>query len=71
MYLQWDYNDLKFPKRVHESIRKKVPKLDKKDNQYRVDTLISDYLKECVIGKENRNNKLSNSRIRHYITIYV
>ncbi len=148
MYLDRDYNDLKFPKRVHESIRKKVTndyykkifskydlnndkkienipiwefleiitfgelinffefytskynldehkyvfilgeinklrnavahnscvlsELDKKDNHHRVDTLIIDYLKKCGIGKENRNNKLANSRIRQITyTLYM
>ena len=136
IYLEYDFNDSKFPKRVHESIRKKVTndyykkienipiwefleiitfgelinffdfytnkynlddhkyvfilreinklrnavahnscvlsELDKKDNQHRADTLIVDYLKECEIGKENRNNKLSNSRIRQITyTLYM
>ncbi|MCI7241221.1 MAG: Abi family protein [Bacilli bacterium] len=38
--------------------------LDKKDNCHKADNLIINYLKDCNIGKENRNNKLSNSRIR-------
>mgnify|MGYP000062495409 CR=1 FL=1 len=49
-----------------------LSELDKKDNQHRADTLIVDYLKECEIGKENRNNKLSNSRIRQITyTLYM
>ena len=148
LYLEKDYNDLKFPKKVHDSIRKKVSneyykkifskydidkdkkienipiwefleiitfgelvnffefytreynlddnkyvfilreinklrnavahnscvlsELDKKDNLHRVDTLIINYLKECGIGKENRNNKLANSRIRQITyTLYM
>ena len=138
LYLEKDFNDKKRPKRVHESIRKKVSneyyqkifskydldkdtkienipiwefleiitfgelinffefftkyyilddnkyifilrevnklrnavahnscvlcELDKKDNTHRVDTLVINYLKDCGIGKENRNTKLSNSR---------
>ncbi len=38
--------------------------LDKKDNPYPPDYKIVNYLKKCKIGKETRNNKLSNSRIR-------
>lgn len=148
LYLEKDYNDSKFPKKVHDSIRKKVSneyykkifskydidkdkkienipiwefleiitfgelvnffefytreynlddnkyvfilreinklrnavahnscvlsELDKKDNLHRVDTLIINYLKECGIGKENRNNKLANSRIRQITyTLYM
>lgn len=140
LYLEKDFNDIERPKRVHESIRKKVTNeyyqkifskydldkdtkienipiwefleiitfgelinffdfftkyyslddnkyifilrevnklrnavahnscvlcdLDKKDNLHRADTLVINYLKDCGIGKENRNTKLSNSRIR-------
>ena len=140
LYLEKDFNDEKYPRRVHDSIRKKVTndyykrifskydldnddkienipiwefleiitfgelinffdfytntynledkkyvfilrevnklrnavahnscvlsELDKKDNLYKPDTLIINYLKECGIGKENRKTKLSNSRIR-------
>ena len=148
LYLEKDYNDSKFPKKVHDSIRKKVSneyykkifskydidkdkkienipiwefleiitfgelvnffefytreynlddnkyvfilreinklrnavahnscvlsELDKKDNLHRADTLIINYLKECGIGKENRNNKLANSRIRQITyTLYM
>ncbi len=148
LYLEKDFNDSKYPKRVHESIRKKVTneyykkifskydldkdtkienvpiwefleiitfgelinffdfytdkyklednkyvfilreinklrnavahnscvlsELDKKDNSHRADTLIINYLKECGIGKENRNNKLANSRIRQITyTLYM
>ena len=46
--------------------------LDKKDNLHRVDTLVINYLKECGIGKANRNTKLSNSRIRQITyTLYM
>lgn len=46
--------------------------LDKKDNMHRVDTLVINYLKDCAIGKENRNTKLSNSRIRQITyTLYI
>jgi len=41
-----------------------LSELDKKDNNHRADTLVINYLKDCGIGKENRNTKLSNSRIR-------
>ena len=46
--------------------------LDKKDNFHRADTLVINYLKDCKIGKENRNTKLSNSRIRQITyTLYM
>ena len=49
-----------------------LSELDKKDNRHRADTLIINYLIECGIGKENRNNKLSNSRIRQITyTLYM
>lgn len=49
-----------------------LSELDKKDNTHRADTLIINYLKECGIGKENRNNKLKNSRIRQITyTLYM
>lgn len=38
--------------------------LDRKDNSYAPDYKIINYLIDCEIGKETRNNKLSNSRIR-------
>lgn len=148
LYLEKDFNDIERPKRVHESIRKKVTNeyyqkifskydldkdakienipiwefleiitfgelinffdfftkyynlednkyifilrevnklrnavahnscvlcdLDKKDNLHRADTLVINYLKNCGIGKENRNTKLSNSRIRQITyTLYI
>ena len=148
LYLENDYNDIKYPKKVHESIRKKVTneyydkifskydidgttkienipiwefleiitfgelinffdfftrqynlddnkyifilrevnklrnavahnscvlsELDKKDNLHRADTLVINYLQECGIGKENRTNKLRNSRIRQITyTLYL
>ena len=49
-----------------------LSELDKKDNTHGADTLIINYLKECGIGKENRNNKLKNSRIRQITyTLYM
>lgn len=49
-----------------------LSELDKKDNVHRVDTLVISYLKDCGIGKENRNTKLSNSRIRQITyTLYM
>ena len=46
--------------------------LDKKDNTHRPDILIINYLKDCGIGKENRDNKLKNSRIRQITyTLYL
>ena len=46
--------------------------LDKKDNIHRIDIVIINYLKNCGIGKENRNTKLSNSRIRQITyTLYM
>ena len=46
--------------------------LDKKDNTHRADTLVINYLKDCDIGKENRNTKLSNSRVRQITyTLYM
>ena len=148
LYLKKDYNDIKFPKRVHDSIRKKVSntyysnifskydldnenkienmpvwefleiitfgelinfyefltyyyklkdfkyvfilreinklrnavahnacvlsELDKKDNLHKADTLVIIYLSDCEMGKENRTNKLKNSRIRQITyTLYL
>ena len=148
LYLEKDFNDEKYPRRVHDSIRKKVSndyyqkifckydldkdekienipiwefleiitfgelinffefytstyklednkyifilrevnklrnavahnscvlsELDKKDNHYKPDTLVTNYLKSCGIGKENRKTKLSNSRIRQITyTLYL
>ena len=148
LYLEHDYNDTKYPRRVHDSIRKKVTneyynkifskydidgdtkienipiwefleiitfgelinffefftneytlddnkyifilrevnklrnavahnscvlsELDKKDNLHRADTLVINYLQDCGIGKENRTNKLRNSRIRQITyTLYL
>lgn len=49
-----------------------LSELDKKDNTHGADTLVINYLKECGIGKENRNNKLKNSRIRQITyTLYM
>jgi hypothetical protein len=49
-----------------------LSELDKKDNFHRADTLIVNYLIDCGIGKENRNNKLKNSRIRQITyTLYM
>ena len=148
LYLDKDFNDEEYPKRVHESIRKKVTneyykkifskydidknskienipiwefleiitfgelinffefftneynlddnkyvfilrevnklrnavahnscvlsELDKKNNLHRADTLVINYLQCCGIGKENRTNKLRNSRIRQITyTLYL
>ena len=148
LYLEHDYNDTKYPRRVHDSIRKKVTneyynkifskydidgdtrienipiwefleiitfgelinffefftnhyklddskyifilrevnklrnavahnscvlsELDKKDNLHRADTLVISYLQDCGIGKENRTNKLKNSRTRQITyTLYL
>ena len=148
LYLEHDYNDTKYPRKVHDSIRKKVTneyynkifskydidgdtkienipiwefleiitfgelinffefftneytlddnkyifilrevnklrnavahnscvlsELDKKDNLHRADTLVINYLQDCGIGKENRTNKLRNSRIRQITyTLYL
>lgn len=148
-YLEKDYNDLKFPKKVHNSIFKKVgseyyykifsrydidkdkklenipiwefleiitfgelvnfydyftkeyslidenkyvyilrdivklrnavahntcvlSELNRKDNNYPASYKIINYLKECNIGKDSRNNKLSNSRVRQITyTLYM
>ena len=49
-----------------------LSELDKKDNNHRPDNLIVNYLKDCGIGKENRDNKLKNSRIRQITyTLYL
>jgi len=49
-----------------------LSELDKKDNKHRANVLVINYLKECGIGKENRNTKLSNSRIRQITyTLYM
>ena len=46
--------------------------LDKKDNEYGPDFKIIDYLNSCGIGKETRDNKLSNSRIKQITyTLYA
>lgn len=46
--------------------------LDKKDNNYAPDFKIVEYLNSCGIGKETRDNKLSNSRIRQMTyTLYM
>ena len=46
--------------------------LDKKDNEYAPDFKIIDYLNLCKIGRETRNNKLSNSRIKQMTyTLYM
>ncbi len=49
-----------------------LSELDKKDNLHRADTLVINYLQDCGIGKENRTNKLRNSRIRQITyTLYL
>lgn len=49
-----------------------LSELDKKDNHHSADTLVINYLKKCGIGKENRMNKLRNSRIRQITyTLYM
>ena len=46
--------------------------LDKKDNEYASDFKIVNYLNLCGIGKETRDNKLSNSRIKQMTyTLYM
>lgn len=46
--------------------------LDKKDNEYGPDFKIVNYLNLCGIGKETRDNKLSNSRIKQMTyTLYM
>ena len=46
--------------------------LDKKDNEYAPDFKIVNYLNLCGIGKETRDNKLSNSRIKQMTyTLYM
>ena len=46
--------------------------LDKKDNEYAPDFKIVNYLNTCGIGKETRDNKLSNSRIKQITyTLYM
>ena len=46
--------------------------LDKKDNQYKPDHRIIEFLTKCGINKEARNLKLSNSRIRQITyTLYI
>ena len=46
--------------------------LDKKDNEYAPDFKIVNYLNSCGIGKETRDNKLSNSRIKQMTyTLYM
>lgn len=46
--------------------------LDKKDNKYPPDYKIVNYLNLCGVGKESRDNKLSNSRIKQMTcTLYM
>ena len=46
--------------------------LNQKDNKYAPDFKIVNFLNNCGIGKETRNNKLSNSRIRQMTyTLYM
>lgn len=46
--------------------------LDKKDNKYSPDYKIVNYLNLCGVGKESRDNKLSNSRIKQMTcTLYM
>ena len=46
--------------------------LNQKDNNYAPDFKIVNFLNNCGIGKETRNNKLSNSRIRQMTyTLYM
>lgn len=49
-----------------------LSELDKKDNNHRADNKVIQFLKNCGIGKENRDTKLSNSRIRQITyTLYM
>ena len=49
-----------------------LSELNKKDNTYPASYKIVQYLKDCNIGKETRNNKLRNSRIRQITyTLYM
>lgn len=49
-----------------------LSELDKKDNLHKFDTLIFEFMNECGISKENRTNKLKNSRIRQITyTLYM
>lgn len=49
-----------------------LSELNKKDNTYPALYKIIQYLKKCNIGKETRNNKLSNSRIKQITyTLYM
>ena len=46
--------------------------LGSKDNHFRIDSKVMDYLIECEIGKKTRVNKLSNIRIRQITyTLYI
>ena len=46
--------------------------LGSKDNHFRIDPKVMDYLIECEIGKKTRVNKLSNIRIRQITyTLYI
>ena len=49
-----------------------LSELNRKDNNYPASYKIINYLKECNIGKDSRNNKLSNSRVRQITyTLYM
>ena len=49
-----------------------LSELNKKDNTYRPDSKVVQFLIDCGIGRDNRNNKLSNSRIRQITyTLYI
>src|SRR5574344_1326872 len=49
-----------------------LSELDKKDNLHHFDSLIFEFMNNCGISKENRTNKLKNSRIRQITyTLYM
>lgn len=49
-----------------------LSELDKKDNPHHFDSLIFEFMNNCGISKENRTNKLKNSRIRQITyTLYM
>lgn len=49
-----------------------LSELNVKDNNHRIDNLVINYLKGCGIGRDSRNTKLSNSRIRQITyTLYI
>ena len=69
VYILWDIVKLRNAVAHNSCI---LSDLVSKDNNYPVSYKIVNYLKKCSIGKEMRNNKLTNSKIRQITyTLYM